>query len=194
MLNFLNRTFKVFNKNRRTPDKRVRFARLKKGWNYNTRKYRATPYRANKYIKNEDVTVNNSDNNNSDIELFKKQETTVVYDDSNWDILEGKLKETANKKGIIFGRFHMAGCGHCISMEPYWGKMVNSLPGKYFNADFSSEYSDTGVKTLNRFIHPKRQMGAVRGYPEIYMIKNRIVSIYNGDRNEYSIKKWLERR
>lgn len=103
-----------------------------------------------------------------------------------------KFKEKIGnvKNKIVYGKFWMTGCGHCIDVHPIWEKVVDSLKrnDRYVNVDIRSDNVESGAEALkiitNATVHAD-------GYPTFYKIINGQVYYYKGDRTVASMKNWL---
>lgn len=124
----------------------------------------------------------------------KQNVIPVGSKNSNFFTLTGgsSKKETALvdliRKGPSVVRYHMNGCGHCVSMENEWHKLINTLKNKAIViVDLEARALNPNLNIVEDDIREK-----IVGFPTIITyLDGKQKDEYQGDRNKDDIMKWL---
>ena len=124
---------------------------------------------------------------------YKNKEKTLKRSHKN-----NSTRKHMVKPKIIIGKVYASWCSHCVELNKFWPNIISSvkksLPNKNMIRFVSIE--ETGLDNkLNNFYKKynitNSEKVKVNGYPTIFKIKNGIITYFDGDRNEESLKNWI---
>lgn len=98
---------------------------------------------------------------------------------------------------LVYGKFWMNGCGHCIAIAPIWDDVVKYIKMKHgdktINIDSESNEAD---KNKNNIMSLTSKTVNVDGFPTIYAVSKNMDTVYYDDakksRTVENIKNWIE--
>lgn len=103
-------------------------------------------------------------------------------------------KINKNKNKVIVCLVHANWCGHCQHLMPEWNKMEQNIKNdskinsKCEIVKIESENIQNELPKYERLINDKIQ---VEGYPSIFLIKDRKIEKYNGERTATALGGWV---
>jgi thiol-disulfide isomerase/thioredoxin len=113
----------------------------------------------------------------------------------NFEYKESIVKKN-DKRPVVFGRFWMEGCGHCIAMEEAWNEVLNKI--KVFlkmphvqHIDVEASNADNGQNEIKK-VGKNKENVPVNGYPTIYAVKGGNIHVYGGERVADKLFDWIK--
>jgi hypothetical protein len=99
-----------------------------------------------------------------------------------------------NTDKLVYGKFWMNSCSHCITIAPIWDDVVKYIKMKHgdktINIDSESNEAD---KNKNSILSLTSKTVSVDGFPTIYAVSRNMDTVYyNGQRTVENIKNWIE--
>ena len=128
-----------------------------------------------------------------------------VWNDDNINKLQQILESHLSRdkhNNVIYGKFWMEGCFHCIGMAEEWKKLkeymkTDSNHSHYINVDIEASNVEKHGKPLLQNVSGVANI-TVDGYPTIYKIKDGKIYTFGDDvdtrnksRTEKEMKEWL---
>lgn len=110
-----------------------------------------------------------------------------------YNINNNKLQDNALKP-VTVGLVHANWCGHCQHLMPEWNKMEHNIkndPKLNTKCDIVKIESENISNELPKYETMINQKIPVEGYPTIFLIKNRQIEKYGGERTADSLEKWV---
>jgi len=109
------------------------------------------------------------------------------------NIINDKVQDNTVKP-VTVGLVHANWCGHCQHLMPEWDKMENNIkndPKLNTKCDIVKIESENYNKEIPKYENMINQSIPVEGYPTIFLIKNRHIEKYGGDRTAEAISGWI---
>lgn len=104
-------------------------------------------------------------------------------------------KQHHGKKNIVVGLVHAEWCGHCKSLMPQWDEMEkkikndSKLSSKCEIVKIDSEHVDKELPKYKKMT--KAGDIQVGGYPTLFLINNRNLEMYGGERTGEALYQWV---
>jgi thiol-disulfide isomerase/thioredoxin len=103
-------------------------------------------------------------------------------------------KQKNNTPRAVVGLVHANWCGHCQHLMPEWNKMENNIKNdpklntKCNIVKIESEHVNNELPKYENMINEKIP---VEGYPTIFLIKNKRIEKYGGERSAEALGGWV---
>jgi thiol-disulfide isomerase/thioredoxin len=103
-------------------------------------------------------------------------------------------KKQHNTPRAVVGLVHANWCGHCQHLMPEWNKMENNIKNdpklntKCNIVKIESEHVNNELPKYENMINEKIP---VEGYPTIFLIKNKRIEKYGGERSAEALRGWV---
>lgn len=110
------------------------------------------------------------------------------------DNVKKQHKKINNTPGVVVGLVHANWCGHCQHLMPEWDKMEHNIKNdhklntKCNIVKIESEHVNNELPKYENMINQKIP---VDGYPTIFLIKNRQIEKYGGERSANALENWV---
>lgn len=97
-------------------------------------------------------------------------------------------------KQVTVGLVHANWCGHCQHLMPEWNKMEHNIKNDQKlnkKCDIVKIESENISNELPKYENMINEKIPIEGYPTIFLIKNRHIEKYGGERNAEAIGGWV---
>jgi thiol-disulfide isomerase/thioredoxin len=99
---------------------------------------------------------------------------------------------------VVVGKIYATWCGHCKALNPEWIKLTRALkshhdPGtKYVISAIEQKQQQIGIDHVNNtYLQNSGEKLALNGgYPTLFMIRNGVLSYYEGNRVYLDMLNW----
>jgi thiol-disulfide isomerase/thioredoxin len=140
------------------------------------------------------ITAGKSKNNKTNKKGHKKGHKKGDKKLHNKTYIKKNDKVQHINKPVTVGLVHANWCGHCQHLMPEWDKMENNIkndPKLNKNCDIVKIESENYNKEIPKYENMINQSIPVEGYPTIFLIKNRHIEKYGGERSAEAIGGWV---
>jgi thiol-disulfide isomerase/thioredoxin len=99
----------------------------------------------------------------------------------------------ANKP--MFIKFYANWCGHCVTIDPHWKKLVAKVQSKYADKNVAIVAVESKIMNadINKIVAGAKGLGKVDGFPTVGLIHNKKWTPYNGERTTDAMLKYMEK-
>lgn len=96
----------------------------------------------------------------------------------------------ASNNIVVIGKITATWCGFCVSLNEDWKAMTDHFSGnnnvEILNID--SETEDKGIDNVNtKYLSNDSEKLSRSGYPTLFIIKNKILTLYSGERTSKAL-------
>jgi len=104
------------------------------------------------------------------------------------------IKKQHNTPRAVVGLVHANWCGHCQHLMPEWNKMENNIkndPKLNTKCNIVKIESENVNNELPKYENMINEKIPVEGYPTIFLIKNKQIEKYGGERTAEALREWV---
>jgi thiol-disulfide isomerase/thioredoxin len=100
-----------------------------------------------------------------------------------------------NTNKPMFIKFYANWCGHCVTIDPHWKKLVAEVKSKYADKNIAIVEVESKIMNadINKIVSGAKELGKVDGFPTVGLIHNKKWTPYNGERTTDAMLKYMEK-